>query len=617
MKTFIENFRNEKTYLYFVDNYPSAIIVLEYKTGKILYVNKNTLDIYGYSYDEFMNFNINELTKGLYVQMTDMIGGKITRTQLINRIKDYSKIKIELTKHYMKYLGKEYFILIIEKLNDTLIEDEDFKFVDLYIKAFEEAPSGVILLSDEFQILKWNKASEGIFGYSYSDVLNKNIVDFVAYNEQKNKLEMVLNNSLKYDSVDIVLENTSKENNNIICRWHVKSIYDFSNKTYQFICIVNNITESIRKSRELMKINKAMDQSESIVIITDVEGIFEYVNDKFEKTTGYLKDEIIGKNINILSSGKHSKLFYNEIWNTIKSGNSWTGELYNKKKDESYYWCQNNIYPVIENDVINSYVCIQQDITLQKKLETLNQNLKNKLIEQDKIASLGLLTTGILHEINNPLSYIQTNTTYLINLLENVDKIENDDIDDAKEALIDIDTGLNQIKNIASGLKKYIFKRENDELEIVDLIEVIDTVSIISKNEYKYHAKIVLDYDKNLEYNVFGHASKLKQVFLNLIINATHAIIAAENDDFGLIRICFKLEKNLVIVEVIDNGCGMDEITLSKIFEPFYTTKEKGVGSGLGLSITKQIIENDHNGQLICQSEIGKGTSFIIKLPKE
>ncbi len=139
----------------------------------------------------------------------------------------------------------------------------------------------------------------------------------------------------------------------------------------------------------------------------------------------------------------------------------------------------------------------------------------------------------------------------------------------------------------------------------------------MSKNEYKYHVNVKVTYDDLEKYVFHGYGSKIKQVIMNLIINATHAIIKKNLDELGLIEISLTQDQDKLYIKFTDNGCGMSPELQAKIFEPLFTTKEVGVGSGLGLSITKQIIEEEHCGKVECYSVEGEGTEFIITLNKE
>ncbi|MGB3366722.1 MAG: PAS domain S-box protein [Acidaminobacteraceae bacterium] len=504
--------------------------------------------------------------------------------------------------------------------------DENFKFknsniqfsgiIKSYVEAFYKSPVGMILVSDDFKIQRWNKSATDIFGYKMSEVIGENLLDLTTKEASSKGFYEVFKNAFVGGNHEAVIDNVDCHNNDLKCQWNINLISDTGSLEKTYICIIQNITEKIELEKECIKINNALNKTKSAIVMTDLEGKITYVNSAFMEITGYIREEILNENINLVSSNEQSDEFYNELWNVINDGKIWSGEFKNKKKNGDLYWTKANIYPVIEEDRITGFISIQLDLSDEKNLIDANEDLKLKLYEQDKIASLGLLTTGIMHEINNPLSYIQGNVNYLLEEIEKMSGKELDIHEEFKETLIDVAIGVKQIKDIADGLKKYIFKDKSESPVEVDIVDVINEVLKISKNEYKYYANIKFEYDKKNNYLVLGFASKLKQVIMNLIINSSHAIAEKKMQSLGLINIQLENLDEYVEIRFLDNGIGINEEILKKIFEAFFTTKKSGVGSGLGLSITKDIIENDHNGSIYCESEVGVGTNFIIKIPK-
>jgi PAS domain S-box-containing protein len=483
-----------------------------------------------------------------------------------------------------------------------------------YIQMFEESPSGIIVIDEDFQVEQWNNSSLLIFGYTAAEAKNNSIMKLTTDEAQEKALNRLINDAISYERVESMIENTTKSGEKIYCRWHIKTIYDEFKEKYIYICMINDVTEELIQDRERIRVNKALDQSESIIIMTDRDGCIEYINKKFMEITGYSKSEIIGKKTAVLSSKKYSKSYFEKLLSTIHDGQIWSGEIENTKKNGEHYWCKVKIYPIKEKNKITGFVSVQWDITESKKLEKKNESLRNKLFEQDKIASLGLLTSGILHEINNPLGYIQSNVKYLVEILDDVEINDSDLKSDIKETLDDIDTGVNQVRKIAESFKRYLFKGQEEERSEVDIIELIEEVLLLSKNEYKYHAVCNLIYDKNQEYIYPAFGSKLKQVVMNLIINAAHAIERKESSELGEIKIEVSKSNEGLEIKIDDDGCGMSSGVRNKIFEPFFTTKKEGRGTGLGLSVSKKIIEEDHGGKLLCESTEGVGTTFYIRI---
>lgn len=271
-------------------------------------------------------------------------------------------------------------------------------------------------------------------------------------------------------------------------------------------------------------------------------------------------------------------------------------------------------------------------------LEGVVDKLKStqaQLIQSEKMASLGQLTAGVAHEINNPISYSYSNlaclseniteffkldefmckqvssseeVTHLISAYQMLRRDIDADylITDTPELLADTIDGIERVRKIVNNLKKLSYKGDDDFI-ICNVNDCIKDCLKLLANELKYTMEI------NLSLNdcgdILGQPSELSQVFINLFINASHACGKG-----GLLSISTNEIDGNIEALIRDNGQGIEEEALSKIFDPFYTTKPIGEGTGLGLPVSHGIIEK-HNGRILVESEIGEGTTFIISIP--
>ena len=274
--------------------------------------------------------------------------------------------------------------------------------------------------------------------------------------------------------------------------------------------------------------------------------------------------------------------------------------------------------PVSSSGEVIGSVVVSRDVTERRHFEA-------QLAQSDRLASMGMLAAGIAHEINNPLAYILYNlesaTTEMRKLLEGVGKGANESserknlmppalLEDLLEQYDDALVGAHRIRDIARGLGTFS-RVERNQLAPVDLRQVIEAAVNMAFNEIKYRARFVKDFGE--VHNVMASDGRLAQVFLNLIINATHAI---DDGDFEGNEIMVRTwtEGDDACAEVRDTGCGIDPNHLDMLFEPFFTTKEIGTGSGLGLAISKNIVEG-YGGTIEVVSEVGRGTSFTVRIP--
>jgi len=284
------------------------------------------------------------------------------------------------------------------------------------------------------------------------------------------------------------------------------------------------------------------------------------------------------------------------------------------------------------------------------KLEKMYEELKRahaSILQQEKMASIGQLASGIAHEINTPAQYVSNNISFLHESMENLlsgmqacleavssahdgrltrdalgmleAMIEEIDFDYLKNeiprALAESTEGIRRITNIVVAMKEFAHP-SGDNLELVDLENLIRNTVEISRNSWKSVADLSVE-PAATPLSVYGRRDELGQVLLNLIINAVDAIEQPhkEGEELGRIRIQSRDLGDWAEIQVEDTGCGIPSELRHKIFEPFFTTKEVGKGSGQGLTIAYHIIKDKHGGELLVDSVQDRGTTFTIRLP--
>ncbi|HLO11644.1 MAG TPA: ATP-binding protein, partial [Pseudoneobacillus sp.] len=342
--------------------------------------------------------------------------------------------------------------------------------------------------------------------------------------------------------------------------------------------------------KEINDIKFALDQS-SIVAFTDAKGIITSVNDKFCEISKYSREEIMGKDHNILNSGYHSKDFFKNLWRTIGEGRVWKGEIRNKAKDGTYYWVDTTIVPFLnEHGKPYQYLAIRNDITERKKTEEV-------LHRQDKLAAVGQLAAGVAHEIRNPLTSMKGYAEFL----------QLDEKDPERMEFLNII--LDEIERVNTIVEDFMVlaKPKAVELEEKNVVPVIKNV--VSLLEFEARKKNVhLSFDCNQEIiQIECDENRLKQVFLNFIKNGIEAM-----PNGGDLHVKTIIHENNVQISIQDSGVGIPKEKLKKLGEPFFTTKKNG--NGLGLMVSFKIIES-HNGKVFVESEPNKGTTFNILLP--
>ncbi|MFL5358013.1 response regulator [Archangium sp.] len=245
-----------------------------------------------------------------------------------------------------------------------------------------------------------------------------------------------------------------------------------------------------------------------------------------------------------------------------------------------------------------------RDLTERRQMEA-------RLLHADRMASLGVLSAGVAHEINNPLAYTLSNLDYLeTNVLPRLE-LPDTRRGEVRELVSDARLGATRVSDIVKQLKLFSRVDEDAPPEPVDVHRVMETAIRMASNEVKHRAKLVRDYGEPLLAR--AHEGRLGQVLLNLLVNAAHAIPEGDVEHHE-IRVVTRRSGADVVIEVRDTGVGIPEENLERVFEPFFTTKPVGVGTGLGLSICHGIVSG-FGGRMSVESRVGQGSTFRVILP--
>lgn len=386
---------------------------------------------------------------------------------------------------------------------------------------------------------------------------------------------------------------------------------------------------------------------EYCVVTTDANGLITYCNDKFNILSGMQQKQLVGKQADFENSSadkKHSwsatrkqlspdKVWHGELCLSLPSGTRWLDCFafplgFITQGESGFIYFGTDITKVKEH---NKH--LQQEV---KKRDVAISKMEGILLNSEKMASLGVISAGIAHEINNPIAYVLANIRQLknysfdmrafINAL--IQHTDNDTVEKALASVTDSPIskkslniiledlpslmeetfeGIDRVQKIIGDLQSFSSNRQ-DSFSDVDISRCIDISLNLARHEIKNKIQIHRQHDGPPP-QIQGSETQLSQVFLNLFVNAAQAM-----PNGGEINIHSVSDNNLYVIRVSDNGPGMNGSTLESIFEPFFTTKAAGQGTGLGLAISQDIIRF-HGGEISVTSELGSGTTFTISLP--
>ncbi len=364
----------------------------------------------------------------------------------------------------------------------------------------------------------------------------------------------------------------------------------------------------IRRTLDNLRLMQAAVQAAPIGwAVTDPAGTIEWVNPGFTALTGYTAEEVIGRNPRLLNSGRHPPEFYAAMWSTIKRGEVWSGEMFNQHKAGHQYHEFMTIAPVRGDDgTIAHFVAIKQDITEQKGLE-------QQLARAQRLESIGMLASGIAHDLNNIFTPILLSLELLKLKYPTADGRKTLDlIESAGQRGAGI---VRQVLTFARGI-------EGERTEIHPKYLVKELSQILSET---FPRGITIETDlASVLHSTEGDATQLHQVLLNLAINARDAmpgggrlILGAHNVIVDAARAApnpLLKPGPCVAFTVTDTGSGIPPEVLEHMFEPFYTTKPRDKGTGLGLSTVYGIVRS-HGGVVEVSTKLGCGTKFTVLLP--
>ena len=578
--------------------------------GRWLKVPNRLCQLLGYTREELLNQKFKSVTHpddfmADWNQCQRLINGEIKSFDLEKRYirKDGQIVWVDINCSVVENSdGKPlYFVTYIRDISDRKQAEEKLRQSEVIVANTSDM---LALLDKDYTYLAANpaylkafgKTSEQLIGHTASEVFGKEFFNSVI---KPNADRCLSGEEVNYQNW-FVFPVTGKAYMDI-------SYYPYigdDNKIIGFIVNKRNITERQKAQEKIQKLSMGIEQSPTSIVITDANGTIEYVNPFFCQQTGYSPAEVIGKNPRILKSGEMSAEDYKVLWETILAGKIWRGEFHNKMKNGELYWESAVISPILIDEKVTHFISIKEDITEKKKKEEILKSVQKQLVVSQKLAGIGGLAAGVSHEVLNPVNIISVHTQMLQKKTPDDPTIQN--------FCSKVRNEIERITKIMGTLLVFSRKGES-KYENTVVKELIDEViTLVSKDFALDNIALEISFCKPYA-EISADKDKMRQVFLNLIYNARHAMPEGGKITFNCHR---KKSRGLDIVEILmsDTGVGIKKENLDKIFDPFFTTKPEGQGTGMGLSVVHGIIE-DHDGNIAVKSKEGKGTTFIISLP--
>ncbi|PKP43398.1 MAG: hypothetical protein CVT93_00385 [Bacteroidetes bacterium HGW-Bacteroidetes-10] len=596
------------------------LIDLVFSKAKIVDANDAFLNQYGMKREEVLgmtpsDFFSHDLEHGKKVWRDFFDKGRL-HTETTEVRKDGTLIHIEgdyiclydSTGRITGNFGIQRDVTINKQSEEALRESEErFRLL------FENNHTVILLVDSESgNIIDANIAATLFYGYSHEEIikLNINVINMLPLESLKNEMYKAASNEKRRFQFKHRLKSGE-----------IRDVEVYSGGFLQdgrtiLYSIVHDVTEYKKNEDLLSKLSSAVSQSSASVLITDSNGLVEYVNPAFTAITGYSFEEIRGKTPSFINSGVQNDDFYNQLWKTISSGQTWHGEIANKKKNNEIFWERETISP-IENasGEITNFVAIKDDITKEKQLIQDLINAKETAEESDRLKSTFLATMS--HELRTPLNAIIGFSDLLM------DDIPKEDIDSFASTI-------NKSGKHLLGLIEEIFdislietgqiKLHNEVYDATDILN--DVFAVISREQAmmnKQHIRLIVKHPDNQSpqhIKISTDIKRLKQILVNLLKNALkftdHGTI-----EYGYTIVIINGQENLKFF-VSDTGIGIAKDKQEIIFDQFRQvddslTRTYG-GTGLGLSICRKLLQK-MGGEIWVESEQDKGSIFYFNLP--
>jgi len=498
----------------------------------------------------------------------------------------YSAIEMALYKHKMEAELRE--------------SEEKFR------RFFENDPDYCYMASPDGLILNVNTSALKTLGYKKDKLVGKPLKVIYAPEHHKlasKKFEAWKRTGKLKDEEMVIITKDGQRRTVLLSTDVVK---DRTGKILYYVCVQRDITERKQAEEELIRLSTAVRMSTDSIVLSDMQGKITDVNEATLEMFGTKnRDDLIGKNVFgfiVPEAQEHVKKCMQEI--LVKG--------YSRGKEYHIVTKNCSSMPVdISATVLKDpegnpmgFVAISRDITERKRSEEERINLQAQLAHSEKMAGIGTLAGGIAHEFNNILQIIEGHVEYA----KKTNKQE--DIKEAFDIVISYSRkAVKIIKDLLTFSSEHLTARQS-----TDIAKLIESVLLLLEEHFRKHnIVIVKNYQKVPPIKI--NRGEMQQVFLNMINNARDAMFP----DGGRLKIEVKKVGNTIKTSFTDTGIGIDQENLSKIFEPFYTTKGSGrksdmPGAGLGLSVSYGIVKR-HGGTIEMESQKGKDTTFTILLP--
>jgi two-component system cell cycle sensor histidine kinase/response regulator CckA len=587
--------------------------------GRFIRVNNTELEMLGYSEAEVVGqpiWNYLEGDEEIESYFLDVVGGispvpqEAIERELIRKNGQIIDVLIETralrddAENITGFRESIMDITAIKRAGQAMVESEE-----RYRTLFDRAPVGYQEVDSSGTIVDVNTTELEMLGYKYDEMVGHNFEEFVPVGSRSGKaiLDFISDRTSNLDVHEAGI--MARDGTVFPVRLEATKLDGDAGEMRGARITVQDDRSRRKLETDLRLRSAAMAAAGNGIVITDTDGVIQWVNEAFTSITGFEFDEAVGNTQRILKSGQYDDAFYQSLWETILAGKVYRNVLVNKRKDGSLYPDEQTITPVL-NDLgeITNFIAIKQDVTEKNRLQ-------EQLLQAQTMEAVGQLGGGVAHDFNNILTAIMG-----FSELTRIKLIQ-----EGSGALDDL-SQIQKAAERAAELTRQLLafsRRSVVRPEAIQIDSLLTTMDRMLRRVIGEHVEIAYLLEGD-DHSVMIDPVQVQQVVTNMVINAadampdsgkltisTRTIVVEEGADHDHLGLQSGDYLSLVFA---DTGSGIPSDSLSHIFEPFFTTKEQGKGTGLGLATCYGVVA-EAKGKILVESVVGEGTRFEVLLP--
>lgn len=606
----------ERYRMLFEEN-PHPMWVYDRESLHLLAVNDCAVRKYGYTREQFLALTLFDLrppeeAEALRKNLADSNVAAVQASgPWRHRLANGNTILVEIMSHEIPWQGRPARMVVAHDITQqSVAQDARRESEEKFSAIFHSANDAIFTADEHYVITDANARGVELFRATRAQMLGRRILEFFPVRQPDGSasvfrareiLERVWRERVPpFDWTHRRPDGTTFPSESTISSVNLQG-------RRSIVVVVRDLTERLKTTEQLRLLHAALQAAPAGLVITDATGRIDWVNPAFTRLTGYEPAEVIGANPRLLRSGLHPPEFYRAMWEKIRRGEVWSGEVQNRRKDGRVYHEHMTIAPVRSpGGEITHYVAIKEDITNERELE-------QQLARSQRLESIGLLASGIAHDLNNVLTPIVLS----VELLKSMDACPGAEqrLDLVAQAAHRGASIIKQVLTFARGVE--------GERTTVHPSYLVKEIAHLAEETFPRQIEVRLETGRDVP-DIVGDVTQLHQVLLNLAVNARDAMPAGGRLVFGTRRTQVDEARarrtpqltpgDYVELAVSDTGTGITDDVLDHIFDPFFTTKPRGKGTGLGLSTVYGIVRS-HGGAVEINTVIGQGTTFRVLLP--